>query len=310
MMQKEEFSRYLLERIMDYMPEEYAGAKAEIMPVKKMNGVVLHGLRILKEETQITPIFYVNDLYRKLQDGMSVQDICREVADSYVLAMEDSRDLRMTDFTNFDLHKDHVYVQLVSRSLNQELLKTCPHKTELDLAKIYYVELGSGATTKVTGEMQRQWGISAEELERIAMKNTIEKKEAFLQPMLISMIDFRQCEVNYLQEENLPGDSMFVLTNKDKCFGAAALIYPEVKERIADMIGGDYTILPSSVHECIILKETSMDNYTLGKMVREVNRTSVDEKEWLSDCAYRYYAEDRKLEILPGSKPREKEAQR
>ena len=82
---------------------------------------------------------------------------------------------------------------------------------------------------------------------------------------------------------------MYVLTNKDKHYGAAYMFDKEVMSRIAEEIGGDMVVLPSSIHESILLrkgKDTDFD--TLREMVKEVNRTQLLPTEILSDEVYQY----------------------
>ena len=90
---------------------------------------------------------------------------------------------------------------------------------------------------------------------------------------------------------------MYVLTNSTGSLGAAALFYPDVKEKAAELMGSDYYILPSSVHEVILVPDNpSIDAKDLCKMVKEANRTVVEEKDILSDNVYHYSREDRRLD--------------
>jgi hypothetical protein len=89
---------------------------------------------------------------------------------------------------------------------------------------------------------------------------------------------------------------MYVLTNASGSLGAAALFYPDVKEKAAELLGGDYYILPSSVHEVILVPDSAdIKAADLCDMVKQANRTVVDEKDILSDNVYHYSKDDRKL---------------
>ena len=89
---------------------------------------------------------------------------------------------------------------------------------------------------------------------------------------------------------------MFVLTNQNRYYGAACLVYPDMLEVIGEMLQDDFYILPSSVHEVIFLgKNGCMDSAALNEMIEEVNRTQVDEEEWLSDHAYLYDRKSKKF---------------
>ena len=95
----------------------------------------------------------------------------------------------------------------------------------------------------------------------------------------------------------LPDGEMKVLTNTEKFYGAAAIIYGMDKIRdLAEKEGSDIVIIPSSVHECILLPyDESMPFELLNAMVNEVNTSEVKEEEILSDHVYMY---DRKADRI------------
>jgi hypothetical protein len=90
---------------------------------------------------------------------------------------------------------------------------------------------------------------------------------------------------------------MYVLTNTSGSLGAAALFYPDVKDKAAELIGSDYYILPSSTHEVILVPDSAGINpKELCEMVKQANRTVVDEKDILSDNVYHYSRDERRLD--------------
>lgn len=81
---------------------------------------------------------------------------------------------------------------------------------------------------------------------------------------------------------------MYVLTNEWKLKGASALLYPELIEDIAQEENSDLIVIPSSIHEILIVEASGMDKDGISLMVQEVNSQQVDEQERLSDHAYFY----------------------
>ena len=63
---------------------------------------------------------------------------------------------------------------------------------------------------------------------------------------------------------------MYVLTNKDKHYGAAYMFDKEVMSRIAEEMGGDIVVLPSSIHESILLKKEKKND--INPLYRERGR--------------------------------------
>ena len=103
-------------------------------------------------------------------------------------------------------------------------------------------------------------------------------------------------EIGNMADECRDDEGMYVLTNEEKYLGAVCVCYPGVLERIADTFGRSFFVLPSSIHECIIVPETGEDfEGDLQEIVREVNRLYVSEEEYLSDNVYYY---DRKEKVL------------
>ncbi|MCD8300425.1 MAG: DUF5688 family protein [Clostridiales bacterium] len=81
---------------------------------------------------------------------------------------------------------------------------------------------------------------------------------------------------------------MLVLTNREKCYGDAGLLLG--RDFFNEAMGGrNFYILPSSVHELILVPgERMADEYRLTQMVREVNRETVLNEEVLADHVYYY----------------------
>lgn len=91
---------------------------------------------------------------------------------------------------------------------------------------------------------------------------------------------------------------MYVLSNKLKNYGAACIAYPYILDMLAGVLKENFYVLPSSVHEVIIVPESSQIRQSeLERMVREINETQVPEEEILSNHAYFYYAQEGKLQL-------------
>ena len=91
---------------------------------------------------------------------------------------------------------------------------------------------------------------------------------------------------------------LYVLSNEEMYFGAVTIFYPGLLSVIADEFGSDLFILPSSVHECLILPcSQGIDPHALASIVRTVNETEVAEEDILSFSVYRYSRKDDRLSI-------------
>ena len=93
---------------------------------------------------------------------------------------------------------------------------------------------------------------------------------------------------------------MYVLTTRARMYGAAAILYSGQLEAIAREVEDDFYLLPSSIHEIIILpKKYGTDEEYLSQMVDEINHEQVDIEEILSNHAYLYSRLTKEITLLP-----------
>lgn len=94
-------------------------------------------------------------------------------------------------------------------------------------------------------------------------------------------------------------DNIFVATNVNYNDGAAVLAYPGFMEEMSERLEDNLIIIPSSIHEVIVIRESEMDGSApLNEWIKDVNRCELEPCDILSNHAYRYDATERKLEVL------------
>ena len=150
---------------------------------------------------------------------------------------------------------------------------------------------------RVTHDHVKMWKVDEEELFRQTKENMERYDESSLenlQNLLGEMIGTNETVFN--DEEMIP---MYILTNKEKLNGAVQMMNEGVLKATAEMLGKDIMIIPSSVHEVLLIPseghETEAD--TLRQMVREVNDTQLALNEILSYHVYRYSHQTGKIAI-------------
>ena len=201
----------------------------------------------------------------------------------------------------FEEVKDKVSARLINREGNREYLSDKPFTPFEDLAIVYDVNLGSKENPMViiiNDAAKESFDVSLEELHEIAMLNLAKEKKEFLtmkDMIMKSMgLDPDDPELHILFPET--EHPMFVLSRESLAYGAAAILDKETQEMIAGKFGGDYIILPSSIHETIVVPKTEdMDISLLHQMVRDVNESQVAPEEQLSDHVYIYDASEKKI---------------
>ena len=104
---------------------------------------------------------------------------------------------------------------------------------------------------------------------------------------------------------------MYVMTNQYTRNGAVAMLYPEVLEKMCGLFPDGYYILPSSIHDLVIIpKSVSMTPRELGEMVRDINKAAVTREEVLSDRIYEYDKDKGRVLQVPESIAKGREAER
>ncbi len=184
----------------------------------------------------------------------------------------------------------HVIYRLLGRDRNSKLLQVVPHIPYLDLAIVFYQyvripDYGS-FVMQITGDMMKNGGMTLRDLFRQAKQNT---------PVLLPC---KFCGMNEILRESFPflvtreGEGLFVLTNEDRRYGAAALLYDGQLARIGCSLKENFYILPSSVHETIIVPSSEApDRADMCEIVREINGSFMEPEDILSDAVYYYDCE-------------------
>lgn len=266
----------------------------EMRDVTKNNGIKLSGVVIRKEGEMIAPTIYLEDFERRYEKGESIESIIRRI----VALSEKESEFNQSDiidvFTNFDKVKKNIVFELVSAKKNAELLEKVPYVEELgDLAVIFRAQISAsfkeGATTiLITNEHANMWGVTASDLYREAKENSKRLRPAKVETMgaILTALMGEEGFANEGFVPDMPG--MYVVTNEVAVNGAAVILYEGVLKKLADKLDDDLVILPSSIHECIIVPKSLGDIEELTALVQLVNGNEVGESDILSDHAYIY----------------------
>lgn len=291
-----EFTKAVVEGIKAYLPESFADASVEICTVIKNNNMKLKGLVISNEDNNVVPTIYLEQFYEKYKAGEGMDDVMASIA-SLRLKSETKEDFGAKDIIDFEKVKDRIIPRLVNLKWNKLSLTQKPHTILCDLAITYHILLGEkdGVMSVPIGyDLMNRWKITENDLYEIALKN-----QPRLCPTKVrSMREVISHMAGFDVGADIPADdTMFVITNKQQVNGAAALLDKEAMNKVVDTIGEDFIILPSSIHECIIVRGAGNEDIeTISSMINEVNETQVSLEERLSDHPYKYSKE---LGLIP-----------
>ena len=149
----------------------------------------------------------------------------------------------------------------VSAVANQDMLETVPHRNMEDMAVVYRFILNTEDTTAsilVTNQILENMGIAPEQLHADAMENAPRIRPAEIKGMsevMAEMMGVEQAEMMGIYPMDPKDEQMFVATVPDKVHGAGVLAYQDFMDQAAERVGGDFFILPSSIHEVLIVPD-------------------------------------------------------
>lgn len=275
------------------------GIEKEVLidEVQKNNGVVYQSLVINTPGKSVCPVIYIDEFLMQIKTGeTSVQNAAQQIVSIYK-AHDDTSLYNIIGGLDKKSILDKVIYQIINAKMNKDRLVHMIHKEVLDLAVIYRVMLKqdeSGSTSMVLNDaFCKMYDISKEELDAAARRNLVVK--GFKVKSVNSILE----EVTGFPEELMDSDCpLWVLTTNDMYNGAAVMLYNECFASLADQLGDDLYVLPSSIHEVIAVPVKLGNPDILKSMVRFVNISDVLEEEKLSDNVYRYSREKGELQIV------------
>lgn len=266
------------------------GYSVQLVTVTKNNGVALSGITILQEDCNVSPTIYLNDFYGEYRNGTAtLGTITDNVMDKYE-RNKVSKSIDMNDFLNYESAKHRIVYKLISTERNRALLEDIPHVPFHDLSIVFeYLVSQEGigcASILIRNACMKIWDVDTEELYRTASVNTPVLRKYVLKNMsevlreVAGVMDFE------VQCDSFP---MYVLSNESGIQGAACILYPDLLRDFAMASQSDLFILPSSVHETVILPNADpADSEEIKEMIWEVNETAVGAEDVLSDNLYIY----------------------
>lgn len=288
-----EFVEKIVEILHEKMGEEY---EIKVTKVTKNNDIRLTGVIMMRETDKVSPTIYLEQPYMQYSEGTELHEIADRIVTLYEAQMKDIH-LDMNFFGEFAYVKDRIFHKLINYGQNKNLLKDVPHLKWRDLAIVFYYSMEEEslgrASILIHNNHMDMWEQTADTLYQTAQHNMRKSMPELLVPMQELINDMTGSR---LEEKDV---RMYVLTNKEKMYGASAMLYSDEISKLAARLDSDLLILPSSVHEVLLLLDDREQNYGFYRqMVEEVNTTQVEPEEILSYSLYRYNRKKAEIEEI------------
>lgn len=262
----------------------------------KNNGKERKGITVSEKGIHISPTIYLEEYFQQFQEGKPIEKIVEKILQLYE-EVKCSHPCEESLLQNYEELKGKFACKLIHRGKNEKLLNDIPYVPWMDLAIVAFVLLEVSpygtATVLVRKEHLEIWRLTEAQLFDEAKKNTPILLPYQFCPMRKLLREICPYAVDEGEEEE---ESLYVLSNKLRSFGAASMLYEGILEKVGQKLGENYYILPSSIHEVIVVPESkSPVKQDLEEMVREINETQVEEEEVLSDRVYYFSRKENRL---------------
>lgn len=302
-MSYQEFLKEVCEKLQD----EFKTAQISCQTVSAINRSK-EGIMIQPGRTQAAPVVYFEDIYHEYQKSGDMKSCIKEAVERTKCCMEVSAPAPdvFKDIFSWEKVSKYIYPFLISTKRNEAMLEDMMHRDFLDLSVCYLLrfsekETGFNGIVRITRDIAAVWERDEDALYQKAMENS--RKETYsIQKMNEALITLMEEEGGEDMPEsiNLSGtdslDSLSILTNRLSQYGAAGLLRTELLEKFAAKCKSDFYIIPSSIHEVLLLPYVeNVATNELNEMVQTVNETNLEEEDILSDHVYYYSREEKQI---------------
>ena len=303
-MDYENFKEQFVADVKDRLAEQGADVKVSVNEVNKLNESY-EAITVTPEGSNIGVNMSLEKFYDAVQDGTPYDIVVDKAVDVINNGIDKRPDIDVAALTDYSQMKEKLAMEVVSAETNKDMLQNVPHQNMEDMAVVYRFVLNSDeegrASILVTNQILENMGVTPEQLHADALENAPQIKPAEIKGMsevMAEMMGAEQAEMMGIVPVAPEDEQMFVATVPDKVHGAGVLAYQDFMDQAAERAGGDFFILPSSIHEILIVPDNGkMDLKELEAMVKEVNATQVAPADKLTDSVYHYDSKEKIFEL-------------
>lgn len=269
MMNYEQFKKTVKENFMNYMPDKFKDMKPLISQVEKVNST-LDAIGVKDDNTSAFPTIYINDMYKDYQNGADLETILTAACDVIARAYNEALGINVSDI--LANASDNIFFMLINTEQNQSLLNSMPHRPFHGLTIIYKImvkiDKNGLQAIPITKGLATELKMTEEQLFECAKNNT---RRLFPEP------------------------NMWIFSNASCINGASSILYENELHELAEKMESNLYILPSSIHEVVVISAEMGNPEDLALMVAKINVSEVPLEDRLSNQVYHY---DRNLRIL------------
>lgn len=246
---------------------------------------------------------YAGELYEDYLDGESLEEIaCRTMKELKRMSNSGILD-KVRDLDDYEKIKSDLFIRLLNYDRNKDDLKHAIYRKIGDIALVLYLQMGNFdgivSSFKIRCDMLERWNMDREEVFGKALLNTyyLSPPRIFRWERLVFEPDYTgENFMNILSNISLKKDERGnCLSTTERTNGAVAVFLPGVAERLANLMGGSYYMVFTSIHEVMIHNDRVVDPEELRKVLKDTVQEATPEEDFLSYYIYHYDRESGKF---------------
>ena len=256
-------------------------------------------LTIFKRTDKVAPNIYLGDFYNEYQNGECLENVIEHITNVYFTAAKNELVQNYQHIADFNSIKDKIAYKIINPERNKELLSDIPHRDFFNLSIVLYCILDcteeGTASFLIHNNHLDIWETDADALFDLAFKNTPNIFPMDIKGIQEALFTIEEDTSND-SIEDLDDDMFYVLTNNARINGFSCILYPNVLETFSQRFGSFY-ILPSSLHEALLVPTCNGFEGDMLDMVKTVNATEVSPEDFLADSVYFYDSETNQIQM-------------
>ena len=256
------------------------------------NGQIWTGITVKEQDSNIAPNIYIDSFYNQ---GIAAEEVAEKVIEIYESHKVETFDVNSV--MTWDYIKDHVKARIINREKNEDKLLRPIEGTDLAYAAAVLVDVkNTPGAIIIKPEHLDSIGVTESELMDQAIRNLQAADDSYFSHLMDTIASIPGCPYTDEEIEDMKAaNPSYCVSNESKCNAAGYIFNESVREKINKALGQKVFVLPSSIHECLILPYIEGNEADLITMVREVNKFQVVPEERLADSVYVFETDTAKL---------------
>lgn len=269
---KQHFINFLENAVGEFIKKEYPTATLR-RDVFQRNNYSYQALAV-SFDNNVAMSFNLDALYEDHQSDLAMEEILKRCENTI---RTDANRINLSGLIEEAIKKggECLIKVVVPFEGNDEYLKGLLYERYLDLAIIFKYNIDEIGTFAITKALADNLNMSFQDFSDLA------KESPYSDYRIGSMSDFYP-EMGGLFE--CPFD---VIANKEMYFSSGALTDMEFLKKVGERFDSSFYIVPSSIHELLVVKSDKGNMEEISNMVKEVNE-DVEPEDVLADHAYFY----------------------